>query len=108
VAGHTPWLFVLSAAMVFFTWGEIFSLFPSTCTDLFGTRYASANAGLLYTAKGISVVLVPLGNVLADRTGSWTSVFLACAVANVLVVILALVILRPIRIHRHRTEQALA
>jgi OFA family oxalate/formate antiporter-like MFS transporter len=107
-AGHTPWMFVLAAAMVFFTWGEIFSLFPSTCTDLFGTRYASANAGMLYTAKGVSVFLVPLGNVLVARTGSWSSVFLACALANAVVVILALFILRPIRIHRHRAETALA
>ncbi len=105
MAGHTPWMFVLAAAMVFFTWGEIFSLFPSTCTDLFGTRYASANAGMLYTAKGLSVFLVPLGNVLVARTGSWTSVFLACAVANVFVVVLALFILRPIRIHRHLNEK---
>jgi OFA family oxalate/formate antiporter-like MFS transporter len=104
-AAHTPWMFVFSAAMVFFTWGEIFSLFPSTCTDLFGTRYASANAGLLYTAKGLSVFLVPLGNVLVEKTGSWTSVFLACAVANVFVVVLALFILRPIRIHRHLNEK---
>ncbi len=105
MAGHTPWMFVLAAAMVFFTWGEIFSLFPSTCTDLFGTRYASANAGMLSTAKGLSVFLVPLGNVLVARTGSWTSVFLACAVANVFVVVLALFILRPIRIHRHLNEK---
>jgi OFA family oxalate/formate antiporter-like MFS transporter len=104
IGGHSPWMFVVAAALVFFTWGEIFSLFPSTCTDLFGTRYASANAGMLYTAKGASVFLVPLGNVLVARTGSWTSVFLACAVANVVVVVLALVILRPIRIYRHRTE----
>jgi OFA family oxalate/formate antiporter-like MFS transporter len=99
VAGHTPWMFVLAAAMVFFTWGEIFSLFPSTCTDLFGTRYASANAGMLYTAKGLAVWLVPLGNML-----SWSNVFFACALANVLVVFLALVILRPIRISRHVRE----
>jgi OFA family oxalate/formate antiporter-like MFS transporter len=100
--GHTPWLFVLAAALVFFTWGEIFSLFPSTCTDMFGARYASANAGLLYTAKGVSVFLVPLGNVLASATGSWTSVFAACAAANVLVVFLALFVLRPIRANRLR------
>jgi OFA family oxalate/formate antiporter-like MFS transporter len=104
--GHTPWLFVLAAALVFFTWGEIFSLFPSTCTDLFGTRYASANAGMLYTAKGVSVFLVPLGNVLQSHTGSWTSVFLACSLANVLVVVLALVFLRPIRMRRMmRTDE---
>jgi OFA family oxalate/formate antiporter-like MFS transporter len=105
-SGHSPWLFVLAAALVFFTWGEIFSLFPSTCTDLFGSRYASANAGLLYTAKGLAVFLVPFGNVLASATGNWTSVFAACAAANVLVVFLALFVLRPIR--RHRLHAAAA
>ncbi len=107
-SGHNPVLFVVAAALVFFTWGEIFSLFPSTCTDLFGTKFASANAGLLYTAKGLSVWLVPLANVLVARTGSWTGVFLACAMANVLVVILALFVLRPIRLHRHLMEKVAA
>ncbi len=46
--GHSPWTFVVCAALIFFTWGEIFSLFPSTCTDLFGTRYATANSMMLY------------------------------------------------------------
>jgi OFA family oxalate/formate antiporter-like MFS transporter len=108
MAGHSPWFFVVAAATVFFTWGEIFSLFPSTCTDLFGTRYASANAGLLYTAKGLAVWLVPLGNVLVTSTGSWTAVLLACAVANAVVVALALFILRPIRVHRHLMEEKTA
>jgi OFA family oxalate/formate antiporter-like MFS transporter len=108
VAGHSPWFFVVAAAAVFFTWGEIFSLFPSTCTDLFGTRYASANAGLLYTAKGLAVWLVPLGNVLVTATGSWTAVLMACAVANAVVVALALFILRPIRVHRHLMEEKTA
>jgi OFA family oxalate/formate antiporter-like MFS transporter len=48
VAGDRPWTFVICAALIFFTWGEIFSLFPSTCTDLFGTKFATANAMLLY------------------------------------------------------------
>ena len=61
---HSPWTFVICAGLIFFTWGEIFSLFPSTCTDLFGTKYATANAMLLYTAKGTSAFLVPLANVL--------------------------------------------
>ena len=108
VAHQSPWFFVLAAALVFFTWGEIFSLFPSTCTDLFGSRYASANAGLLYTAKGVSVWLVPLGNVLVARTGSWTSVLLACAAANIGVVLLALFVLLPIRIRRHRLQKEVA
>jgi OFA family oxalate/formate antiporter-like MFS transporter len=102
VAGDSPWAFVVCAALIFFTWGEIFSLFPSTCTDLFGTRYATANAMLLYTAKGTSAFLVPFANVLKSATGGWGTVFLAAAAMNVLVVVLALFVLRPIRERHHR------
>jgi MFS transporter, OFA family, oxalate/formate antiporter len=100
--GSSPWTFVLCAALIFFTWGEIFSLFPSTCTDLFGTKYATANAMLLYTAKGTSAFLVPLANVLKTATGSWESVFLVAAGMNILVVLLALFVLLPIRVRHHR------
>ena len=58
--GHTPLMFVLMAGLIFFTWGEIFSLFPSTCTDTYGAKYATTNAGLLYTAKGMSAWVVPV------------------------------------------------
>lgn len=100
--GSSPWAFVICAALIFFTWGEIFSLFPSTCTDLFGTRYATANAMMLYTAKGTSAFLVPLANVLKTATGSWESVFLVAAGMNLLVVVLALFVLLPIRVRHHR------
>ncbi len=100
--GNSPWAFVVAAALIFFTWGEIFSLFPSTCTDLFGTQYATANASLLYTAKGTSAWLVPLASVLRASTGSWHSVFIVSAVANALVVLAALLILRPLRVAHHR------
>jgi OFA family oxalate/formate antiporter-like MFS transporter len=102
VAGATPWAFVLCAGLIFFTWGEIFSLFPSTCTDTFGPKYATANASLLYTAKGTSAFLVPLANVLKTATGSWEAVFLVAAVTNVVVVLLALFVLRPLRTSRIR------
>ena len=100
--GSSPWAFVVAAALIFFTWGEIFSLFPSTCTDLFGTRYATANASLLYTAKGTSAWLVPLASVLRASTGSWHTVFVVSAVGNALVVLAALLILRPLRMAHHR------
>jgi OFA family oxalate/formate antiporter-like MFS transporter len=100
--GTSPWAFVIAAALIFFTWGEIFSLFPSTCTDLFGTRYATANASLLYTAKGTSAWLVPLANVLQAATGGWHTVFVVSALGNALVVIAALLILRPLRAAHHR------
>jgi OFA family oxalate/formate antiporter-like MFS transporter len=97
-AGTTPWTFVICAALIFFTWGEIFSLFPSTCTDMFGPKYATTNTALLYTAKGLSAFVVPLANVLKSHTGSWHSVFLIAAIMNFLVVGLALFVVRPMRI----------
>jgi OFA family oxalate/formate antiporter-like MFS transporter len=97
VAGHSPWAFVVCAGLIFFTWGEIFSLFPSTCTDTFGPRFASANASLLYTAKGASAFLVPLANLLKSEAGGWEAVFMVAAAANMVVVLLALFVLRPLR-----------
>src|SRR6478735_7513719 len=66
-----PLLFVLLSGVVFFAWGEIYSLFPATCTDIYGRTFATTNYGLLYTAKGTAALLVPPGNVLYDATGSW-------------------------------------
>ena len=95
--GHSPWTFVICAALIFFTWGEIFSLFPSTCTDLFGTTFATTNAMLLYTAKGTSAWLVPLANVVKGATGGWHTVFLVSALMNLAVAFMALFVLRPMR-----------
>ncbi len=95
--GTSPWGFVICTVLIFFTWGEIFSLFPSTCTDIFGPKYGTTNAGFLYTAKGASAFLVPLANVLKDYTGSWHAVFVVSAAMNFLVVGLALFVLPPLR-----------
>jgi OFA family oxalate/formate antiporter-like MFS transporter len=103
-AGTTPWTFVISAALIFFTWGEIFSLFPSTCTDMFGPKYATTNTSLLYTAKGLSALVVPLANVLKDYTGSWHSVFAVAAVMNFIVVAMALFVVRPMRLSINASE----
>ena len=96
-AGSSPWGFVVFAALIFLTWGEIFSLFPSTCTDSFGPKFATVNLSLLYTAKGASAFLVPLANVIKAQTGSWHMVFVITAVMNVIVVALALFVLKPLR-----------
>ena len=96
-AGTTPWTFVICAALIFFTWGEIFSLFPSTCTDMFGPKYATTNTSLLYTAKGLSAFLVPLANILKNYTGDWHAVFAVAAVMNFIVVVMALFVVRPMR-----------
>jgi OFA family oxalate/formate antiporter-like MFS transporter len=95
--GTAPWAFVLFAALIFLTWGEIFSLFPSTCTDTFGPKFATVNLSLLYTAKGTSAFLVPLANVIKGWTGSWHMVFAVTAIMNFGVVGLALFVLKPLR-----------
>jgi OFA family oxalate/formate antiporter-like MFS transporter len=95
--GATPWFFVVFAALIFLTWGEIFSLFPSTCTDTFGAKFATVNLSLLYTAKGTSAFLVPIANVMKTHYGSWHAVFVVTALMNLVVVALALFVLKPMR-----------
>ena len=95
--GHQPVLFVVLTGVVFFAWGEIYSLFPSTCTDTFGTQFATANAGALYTAKGTASLLVPLSSVLAAATGGWHGVFIVAAVMNAAAALMAWFVLRPMR-----------
>jgi OFA family oxalate/formate antiporter-like MFS transporter len=96
--GHDPLLFVLLGGVVFFAWGEIYSLFPSTCTDCYGPRYATTNAGLLYTAKGVAGLLVPIGSLLVAETGNWHILFTAAAAMNALAAVLAILVLRPMRL----------
>src|SRR6266576_1784866 len=102
--GHDPVLFVILTGLVFFAWGEIYSLFPSTCADTFGSKYAAANAGMLYTAKGTASLLVPLSSVLAAATGNWHTVFIVASVMNALAALLAWFVLKPMR--RNQMEAA--
>jgi OFA family oxalate/formate antiporter-like MFS transporter len=100
--GHDPVLFVILSGVVFFAWGEIYSLFPSTCTDVYGVKYATTNAGLLYTAKGTAALLVPLANVLSAATGDWRVVFIVAAVMNAVAAIAAIAVLKPLRSAHYR------
>jgi len=95
--GHDPVHFVILSGIVFFAWGEIYSLFPSTCTDVYGVKYATTNAGLLYTAKGTASLLVPLANVLAATSSGWHAVFITAALMNAAAAIMALAVLKPLR-----------
>jgi MFS transporter, OFA family, oxalate/formate antiporter len=104
----TPYMFILMAGLVFFTWGEIFSLFPSTCTDTFGAKYATTNAGMLYTAKGTSAFLVPVASLLKGYTGSWHAVFLVAMGMNFVVAFAALFILKPMRSRKIAEENSQA
>ena len=94
--GHDPVMFVVCSAAIYFTWGEIYSLFPSTCTDTYGTQYAATNAGMLYTAKGTASLLVPYTAYVAAK-GDWSTVFWIGAIANAVVGVLAYVVLKPAR-----------
>jgi len=93
-----PVLFVLLSGVVFFGWGEIFSLFPSTLTDTFGTRNATRNYGCLYMAQGIGAIFGgPMASLLHDATGTWTSVFGVAITADLLTAALAIAALKPLR-----------
>ena len=90
--------FVLLSGVVFFGWGEIFSLFPSTLTDTFGTKFATTNYGFLYMAQGVGSVLGgPLAALLHDKAGSWMPVFAIIITLDALTGILALFALKPLR-----------
>jgi OFA family oxalate/formate antiporter-like MFS transporter len=95
-AGTNPVVFVLVTALYFGVYGEIFSLFPATQGDTFGARYAAANAGMLYTAKGAGSLLVPIATAIAKAQG-WGSVFSIFVTFNVIAAVLALVVLKPMR-----------
>ncbi|MBW8837206.1 MAG: MFS transporter, partial [Burkholderia sp.] len=94
--GHNPLWFVVIGGLIYFTWGEIYSLFPATCTDSYGLKYATTNSGMLYTAKGTAALLVPLANVVSS-SGDWHVVLWIGAAANVIAALLAVLVLRPMR-----------
>ncbi|MDR3421539.1 MAG: oxalate/formate MFS antiporter [Xanthobacteraceae bacterium] len=96
-----PALFVVLTGLVFFGWGEIFSLFPSTLTDTFGPKYAATNYGFLYIAQGVGSILGgPAAAFLKQTTGSWTAVFILVAVLDAVTALLAITMLRGMR-RRH-------
>ena len=91
-------VFVILSGLVFFGWGEIFSLFPSTLTDIFGVQHATTNYGWLYVAQGVGSILGgPLAALLREHTGSWLPVFAIIIAMDALTGILALVALKPMR-----------
>ena len=93
-----PVAFVLMSGVVFFGWGEIFSLFPSTLTDTFGAKYATKNYGCLYIAQGIGAIFGgPLASLLHGAAGSWTPVFCVAIACDLLTAVLAFLVLKPMR-----------
>ena len=95
--GSNPLAFVLLTGLVFFAWGEIYSLFPATCGDTFGSKFATTNAGLLYTAKGTASLVVPFASVAVAQLGNWDLVFTITAAVNAIAALMALFVLKPMR-----------
>ncbi|MGY2050353.1 oxalate/formate MFS antiporter [Methylobacterium sp. JK268] len=95
--GHNPVVFVLATAVYFGVFGEIYSLFPATCGDTFGAKFATSNAGLLYTAKGSAAFVVPFASMVSAAYG-WSAVFALIVGLNVTAAALALFVLKPMRL----------
>ena len=93
--GNTPVMFIVTDALVFLFWGDIFSLFAATVGDAFGRKYVTVNYGLMYTAKGAAALLIPLGNVLTRSTGSWHAVYIIGCLMALAAALLAFFVLKP-------------
>jgi OFA family oxalate/formate antiporter-like MFS transporter len=94
--GQNPVVFVLASGLFFGVFGEIYSLFPATCGDTFGSKFAATNAGMLYTAKGTASLLVPLASLLAANYG-WYAVFSVAVGLNITAALVALFVIKPMR-----------
>ena len=95
--GRDPIMFVILTGVVFFAWGEIYSLFPATAADTFGTKNAAGNAGLLYTAKGTASIFVPISSMITAATGGWEAVFFVGCGLNAVAALMAWFVLKPMR-----------
>jgi MFS transporter, OFA family, oxalate/formate antiporter len=107
VFASNPIAFVVLSGLVFFAWGEIYSLFPAMCTDLYGRKFATTNYGMLYTAKGTASLLIPLTSVLTAATGNWHTVFFLAALLDIAAALMALLVLKPMRISEIEKSHAL-
>ena len=91
-----PFWFIATSALMFFAWGDIYSLFPAAIADIFGSKHATTNYGIQYTAKGVGSVLAgPGAALLMARSGSWIPVFWAAVICNVIAAALAVLWLKP-------------
>src|SRR6185369_15434717 len=109
VVAHPFW-FIATSALMFFAWGDIYSLFPAAIADIFGSKHATTNYGIQYTAKGLGSILAgPGAALLMTRAGSWLPVFWCAVACNVVAAGLAVLWLKPrvARLMREQTEDVL-
>jgi oxalate/formate antiporter len=101
--GSNPWAFVFLSGLVFLAWGEVYSLFSATSGDAFGTKNIGSIYGVLYCAKGIAALLVPIGNLITEATGTWATVLFAVAAMDIAAAVCALAVLKPV-LRRHQAQ----
>jgi OFA family oxalate/formate antiporter-like MFS transporter len=106
---NRPVMFILLSSLVFFAWGEIFSLFPSITADLYGRRWATTNYGIVYTAKGTaSIFAAPVAAYVMFRTGSWIPVFYVMIACDIVAAFMALLWLKPVATRAIAKAEAVA
>lgn len=105
--GRSPLIFVLMVVAIPLLWGEVYALFPSTCADSFGHKYAATNAGILYTAKGTANLLVPFGPVIISATGHYDTLLFVTAAMAAGAAFLAIKVLKPLRLNLQKKFDAL-
>lgn len=98
--GHNPWAFLILSGVVFLAWGEVYSLFSALAGDAFGTKHIAKIYGVLYCAKGIGALFVPVGNLLMEATGTWSTVLYTVAAMDLFAAFLAITLLpRTLKAH---------
>ncbi|SDH72917.1 oxalate/formate MFS antiporter [Variovorax sp. OV700] len=105
--GHNPWAFLILSGVVFLAWGEVYSLFSALAGDAFGTKHIGKIYGVLYCAKGVGALFVPLGNLMMEATGTWSTVLYTVAGLDLFAAFLAIVALRPV-LAKHTAGNAAA
>ena len=101
--GSNPWAFIFLSGLVFLAWGEVYSLFSATSADAFGTKNIGSIYGVLYCAKGIASLLVPIGNLISEATGTWSTVLYTVAAMDITAAVCALMVLKPV-LRRHQAR----
>lgn len=102
--GSNPWAFIFLSGIVFLAWGEVYSLFSATAADTFGTKNIGQIYGVLYCAKGFAALFVPLGNIIMQATGTWSTVLYIVAGMDIIAATLAITVLRPMLIRHHEAN----
>ena len=86
-------MFTATLILTYFTYGQVFALFPATLGDYFGGRNATSNNAVLYTSKGVAAILSGyVAALLFDRFGTWTAVFYGSAILALIAAAGALVL----------------